>query len=231
VSRQIPDVALGFRSRPERSFFLAVTEPRGILFDLDGTLLDSFQSHLEIYQATLARFGIVLTLAEFRQHYTPDWNEFYRAVGLPPERWNTASDVWLREAATHQPQPFPGVAATLSRLRERFRLGLVTAGSRSRVDSDITRSGIAAYLDVVVTADDVREPKPAPDGLRAALRLLDLSADEALYVGDTESDYEFSRAAGVAFVGVASEFSRPQTHDGYVRLASVTELPAFLGAQ
>ena len=143
---------------------------RAILFDLDGTLLDSFQSHLEIYQATLARFGLVLTPDDFRRHYTPSWNEFYRRAGLPPEHWSAASTYWLQEAATHEPQPFPGVATTLGRLQRRFRLALVTSGSRTRVTADIERAGIAGFFEAVVTGDDVREPKPSPEGLHTALR-------------------------------------------------------------
>ena len=201
---------------------------RAILFDLDGTLLDSFQSHLEIYQSTLARFGVALTAADFRRHYSPSWTEFYRAVGLAPEHWDAASVHWLREAAGHQPRPFPGVADTLSRLRERFLLGLVTAGSRVRVRADLERGGIAECFQVVVAADDVRQPKPAPEGLLTALRALGIAAHQALYVGDTEPDYVFARAANVDFVGVTSGFSRPRTPEAYVSLPAITDLPRFL---
>jgi len=202
---------------------------RAVLFDLDGTLLDSFQSHLAIYQATLAPFGIDLTAAAFREHYSPNWSEFYRRVGLASEHWDAASVSWLRQASTHRSRPFPGVVAALRRLRARFQLGLVTSGSRSRVEADLTRSGIATFLAVVVTADDVREPKPAPEGLHTALRSLGIPASQALYVGDTEPDFELSRAAGVGFVGVVSGFSRPRPRKEYVQLSAVTELPAFLG--
>jgi AHBA synthesis associated protein len=203
---------------------------RAVLFDLDGTLLDSFQSHLEIYQATLAGFGIALTAADFRRHYSPDWNEFYQRVGLRREDWDAASASWLREAAAHRPKPFAGVAATLGTLRKRFRLGLVTSGSLSRVRADLERGAIVEYFDVVVTADDVREPKPAPDGLRVALTALGLAAHQALYVGDTDADCAFARAADVAFVGVKSAFSQPGAAPGYLRLAGVGELPGFLDA-
>jgi HAD superfamily hydrolase (TIGR01549 family) len=204
---------------------------RAILFDLDGTLLDSFQSHLEIYRATLARFGVRLTAAEFRRHYTPDWNEFYRRVGLGPEHWDAASVHWLQEAAAHRPRLFPGVADTLRELRRRFRLGLVTSGSSSRIRGDLERGAIERHFEVIVTADDVRQPKPAPDGLRAALHAFGLGADQALYVGDTEPDYEFARAAGVAFIGVASGFSASHPVGDYHRLAAVAELPALLGSR
>ncbi len=201
-----------------------------VLFDLDGTLLDSFQSHLAIYKATLARFGISLNAVDFRRLYTPDWNSFYERVGLPRADWDAASAVWLEQSATHRPRPLPGARATLARLGRRFRLGLVTAGSRSRVSADLERGGINRYFDVVITADDVRARKPDPEGLHAALRALGLVPPQALYVGDTEPDFEFARAANVAFVGIASEFSRADQPPEYVRLPRIGELPRYLGA-
>ncbi len=202
---------------------------RALLFDLDGTLLDSFRSHLEIYQATLARFGIALDADQFRRHYTPNWNEFYRRVGLPPQRWDEASAVWLREAGAHAPRPFPGVASALRRLRGLYRLGLVTAGSRSRVHADLDRGGLGALFEVVVTADDVHEPKPAPEGLWLALHALGLDAAQALYLGDTEPDREFATAAGVPFLWVVSEFATCEQRGSHPCVVSVMNLPARLG--
>ena len=204
------------------------TDVRAVLFDLDGTLLDSFQSHLEIYRATLARFGVALDARQFARHYSPDWNEFYRRVGLAPRHWDAASAAWLREAAVYEPPLLPGVAATLRRLRRHFRLGVVTAGSRSRVRRDLERGGITELFEVVVTADDVREPKPAPEGLELALRTLRLAPHEALYVGDTTPDHDFARAAGVAFVAVASAFAQPAGRVKYPRLEAITDLPEYL---
>jgi len=202
---------------------------RAILFDLDGTLLDSFQSHLETYRATLARFGVALDARQFGRHYSPNWNEFYRRVGLASRHWDAASAAWLREAALHEPRLFSGVAAMLRRLQRHFQLGVVTAGSRSRVRADLERGAITGFFAVVVTADDVREPKPAPEGLQLALRTLGTAPRQALYVGDTGPDYEFARAAGVTFVAVASAFARPGGRARYPRLEAITDLPGHLG--
>jgi HAD superfamily hydrolase (TIGR01549 family) len=208
---------------------VAPTDLRAILFDLDGTLLDSFQSHLETYRATLAGFGVALDARQFGRHYSPNWNEFYRRVGLAPRHWDAASAAWLREAAGHQPRLFPGVAAMLRRLQRHFHLGVVTAGSRSRVHADLERGGIHGLFEVVVTADDVREPKPAPEGLQLALRTLGSAPHQALYVGDTGPDYTFARAAGVPFVAVVSAFAPPGRRAGHPRLAAITDLPGYLG--
>lgn len=204
---------------------------RAVLFDLDGTLLDSFQCHLEIYRATLATFGVALNARQFARQYSPNWHEFYRRVGLARRHWDAASAVWLKEAAAHEPPLFPGVSATLKRLRRHFHLGVVTAGSRSRVHRDLERGGVSELFEVVVTADDVEEPKPAPEGLERALQQLGLAPRHALYVGDTGPDCEFARAAGVAFVAVQSAFARPSRRATYPRLPAITDLPQYLSVE
>ena len=151
-------------------------------------------------------------------------------MGLAPGHWEAASATWLREAAAHEPLPFPGAAAALRRLRRRFRLGIVTGGSKPRVRTDLERGDLRGLFEVVVTADDVAEPKPAPEGLHLALRALGVAPHQALYVGDTDSDHDFARAAGVAFVAVASGFTRPERRAPYPRLDAVTALPGFLSA-
>jgi phosphoglycolate phosphatase-like HAD superfamily hydrolase len=58
-----------------------------------------------------------------------------------------------------------------------------------------------------VTGDDIRQPKPAPEGLEIAMQTLSVLPDEAVYVGDAYADFEMARAAGVSFYGVPSEFA------------------------
>jgi len=75
-----------------------------------------------------------------------------------------------------------------------------------RLDA-LQRQCRAVTISTVVTAEDITHPKPAPEALELALRHLSLSPVEAVYVGDAHADFEMSRAAGVSFVGVSSEFA------------------------
>jgi pyrophosphatase PpaX len=200
---------------------LIPTNLKTVLFDLDGTLLDSFSAHFKAYEGMFAKLGMKITQDEFLRCYSPNWYETYQAVGLPREAWELADAHWLEESAKQEPRLFPGVMDFLLRLRSRFVLGLVTSGSKSRVLRDLTRTGITECFQVIVTGDDVREPKPSPEGLHVALEKLGLQPKEALYVGDAQADYEMARAAGVAFLGVASKFSGSTTDDEYLRVDSI----------
>ncbi len=201
---------------------------KGVLFDLDGTLLDSFSVHYEAYEIMFARFGIQITKEHFLSTYSPNWYETYRAMGLPKHCWDAADSCWVQEAEKRNPELLPGVHETLIRLRRHYTLGLVTSGSKSRVLKDIERTGIGSFFATIVTGNDIRAPKPAPEGLELALRRLGMAAHEAVYIGDACADYEMAKAAGVRFLGVSSSFANLDSNHPNYEVRSITDLPELL---
>ena len=198
---------------------------KAVLFDLDGTLLDSFHLHYAAYETMFGHFGIEMSRELFLSTYSPNWYRTYEAFGLDEEHWEQANTLWLEAAAEHSPELFPGVRDVLLELGLMHTLGIVTSGSRSRVANDLDRLGIGHHFSTVITAEDVAMPKPAPEALKLALRLLSLTPDEAIYVGDAHADFEMSRAAGVRFIGVASDFANlTDKHEEY-RVHPITSLP------
>lgn len=191
----------------------------GLIFDLDGTLLDSFQAHFQAFMAMFERLGYPVTEATFFANYSPNWLETYERLGLPRELWQQADTVWMEEATSRPPQLFPGVPNLLERLATRYPLGLVTSGSKQRVLNDLERNGIRHHFTPVITGGDVRAPKPAPEGLLLALEAMRLRPDQAVYIGDALADWEMSRAAGVPFIGIPSRFASltPETPCDQVR--------------
>ena len=184
-----------------------ITSVKAVLFDLDGTLLDSFPMHYVAYEAMFSQFGIAMSRDLFLSTYSPNWYRTYEAFGLAEEYWTAANDLWLREAAKHSPELFPGVADMLAELSKTLSLGIVTSGSKSHVVDDLARTGIAAHFSTVITGNDISQPKPAPEGLEIAMQQLSVIASDAVYVGDAHADFEMARAAGVRFFGVSSEFA------------------------
>lgn len=204
---------------------LSLSDPvRGVLFDFDGTLLDSFPIHFKAYRTTFARFGIRITEADFRNCYSPDWNRVYEAMGLPRKEWELASEYWLQEAAKEAPPLFQGVQQMLTDFQRWYAIGLVTSGSRDRIHKDLQRTGVQDCFQVVITGDDVRTPKPSPEGLQTALAKLGLPPHAVVYVGDTDADYAMAKAAHVKFIGVSSKFSPSRSALNYPRLKSILEM-------
>jgi pyrophosphatase PpaX len=176
-----------------------------VLFDLDGTLIDSGAAILasfhhatetvlgrryadDVVMASVGGHGIHRQMAAFDEERVDDLVAAYRAHNIELYR-----DIRL----------FDGVEPVLERLRaEGRKLGVVTVKSRMTVELTFELLPLGEYFTVVVNGDDVLEHKPHPDGLLRALELLDASADDAAYVGDSPFDLQAANAAGMGSVGV-----------------------------
>lgn len=200
-----------------------------VLFDLDGTLLDSFSVHLEVFKTTFAKFGIQLSEEDFLSNYSPNWYKTYEALGLRKEDWASADELWLKEVENKTALLFPGVRESLSTLNKHYTLGLVTSGSKVRVERDLKATGINHFFKTVVTGDDIKTPKPSPEGLELALSMLESKADEAMYIGDASADYEMAKTAGVFFIGVNSEFESLINNNPDYVVNSIADLPKLIG--
>jgi HAD superfamily hydrolase (TIGR01509 family) len=202
--------------------------PRALLFDLDGTLQDTYAIHYQAFRATFAHYGRTLTEEQYQAAYAPNWFLTYQMLDFPEELWAEADGLWLAEAGKHCPQPFPGVLEILAALKLRFPLGLVTAGQRERVTHEISQNGLRDYFQVIVTGDDVDHPKPAPDAVRMALEALGIPPAESVYIGDTDLDYQTAVNAGTGFIGIHSQFNSLSPELPIQILPDITQLLTLL---
>ncbi|MDH3497988.1 MAG: HAD-IA family hydrolase [Gemmatimonadota bacterium] len=176
---------------------------RAILFDLDGTLIDTWNLYIETYLRTLEPYvGHRLSLEELRAlHPTSEMRALHRVV--PPGEAQQAHTVFLDHYRRLHLELFggiyPGVSALLDALRTRpLALGLVTGKSRGAWE--ITRAAAdLGPFDVFVGDDDVQDAKPSPEGLVLALQRLGVPPAEAVYVGDSPNDAAAARDAGMRY--------------------------------
>ena len=188
---------------------------RAVLFDLDGTLLDSLASHHTVYRKVFAELGLPLEDSDYTRHYSPNWYIFYERMGVPQSRWADADRIWLRYYAEETPHPREGADALLAAVKNSGRaLGLVTSGERSRVERDIHRAGWTQVFKVVVCGGDVEQRKPLPGPLLHALGALRTAPPSALYVGDTVEDVDMGKAAQTVTAAVLGGFSRREVLEG-----------------
>lgn len=186
----------------------ALGRSRAVLFDLDGTLLDSFDSHYRVYRAVFDALEMAFDEDAYARHYSPNWYLFYERLGLAQDRWAEADRLWLDHYSRESPQAREGAGELLRALDATGRaLGLVTSGDRSRVERDLERTGWTRVFRVVVCGGDVPERKPHPAPLTHALGRLEVVPAEAAYVGDTMEDVAMGKAAGVTTVAVLGGFS------------------------
>jgi pyrophosphatase PpaX len=180
---------------------------RTVLFDLDGTLIDSIRLILDSYHHTLATHGLP-------PRSDQDW---LAGVGTPlaaqfaawrddPETLQALIATYREYNLKHHDRRvtvYPGVVEVVRALREEgVATGLVTSKNRAGAVRGLTLAQLEAMMDVMVCADEVENPKPHPEPVEKAVRLLGADPRRTLYVGDSVHDMLAGRAAGVRTAAV-----------------------------
>lgn len=177
---------------------------RAVLFDLDGTLVDSLPLIVRTYRQVFAEMNIPwgegevvkmigLPLKVIGRHFAGPGND--RFEELYQHFYHRDHDLYTKL--------FPGTLAMLEQLRAGgLKLGVVTSKGKPGTERTMAFTGLDSLLDVVVTAHDVARHKPEPEPLLKALDFLGTGAGHSLYVGDSEYDILTGRNAGTRTLGV-----------------------------
>ena len=210
-----------------------MTHIRAVLFDLDGTLINSIDHIVDCWQHTV-RTGLGVEMA--RETILPTIGRPLVACfeELAPGRGQELREIYVDyERGRHDTavQIIDGTHAVLAGLKEQgYRLGVVTAKVLDIALNGLRLFDLVDYFDVIVTLEDTERHKPYPDPVLAACERLGVQPSEAVYVGDALTDVEAGKAAGVLTIGVtwgASGAGIREAAPDYI-LASMDELPAML---
>src|SRR5580692_7432171 len=204
---------------------------RGVLFDWDGTLIDSYAADSSAYLAMFRELGIPWGLEELAQHYSPNWYRVYRAAKLPRARWDDADRAWRTQYAKHSPRLISGALQVLERPGRVHHVGLVTSGDRDRVTRQLRAFRLTRMFGARVCSGDTAQKKPHPAPLRLALERLSLGPSSCVYVGDSPEDLEMAKRAGVRAIAVLGPFpteKRLRAAQPDFMLESIRELPELL---
>jgi HAD superfamily hydrolase (TIGR01509 family) len=204
---------------------------RAVLFDWDGTLLNSYAADVRAYLSMFRALEIKWTEREVNLHYSPNWYRVYRAAVIPRSKWIEANRLWTQAYKLERPQLLPGARRVLRTLAAEFDLGIVTSGNRARVRRQLREFGLADYFSACVCNEDAVKKKPNPAPLQLALKRLGLAPEQCVYVGDTAEDIEMARRAGVRVIGVLGPFptaARLRAAKPEILLDSIRELPRHL---
>jgi pyrophosphatase PpaX len=178
-----------------------------LLFDWDGTLVDSAQLGLTAFEQSFAALGMVFDHEIYREVYSPNWYSVYEALGLPKDKWERADELWTHHYGEQTAQLVDGAKQTIAELQQKgYRLGIVSSGNGSRVAREITNLGLENVFEVIICHEQMENRKPHPEGLETAMRLLNLSREESCYIGDSPEDIEMGKRAGLLTVGVRSAY-------------------------
>jgi HAD superfamily hydrolase (TIGR01509 family) len=177
-----------------------MTMPTAVLFDQDGTLINTFVPAMDAYSKTVGR---VITYEDLRPvaHLGAARNLVSALLG---HEASDAEDDYFHDVLAEGVATidlYPGIRELVAALRARgTKVGVVTNSDERSAGIVLGTQGLTPLLDVVVTSDMVDAPKPDPGSMLLALDKLGLPADQVVFVGDSVADMAAARAAGVRAV-------------------------------
>lgn len=186
---------------------------KAVLFDLDGTLIDSEYFHYECWNEVLADYDVQLDY--------PDWLKNYAGIPLPVNAKNLlakyAINADLAEVVKRRE------ALTLARLKtkdvglmpyalemieflygRKLLLAIVTSSPREDVTAIFDRNGLGKYFSLIITRTDVIQNKPNPEGYEKCCAILGLVQENCLVYEDTLNGIKAAKAAGIRCIAVQS---------------------------
>lgn len=198
---------------------------RAVIFDCDGVLFDSMPANIAYYNAILEALGYAPMDAELEElaHRLSTRQFFEHRFADQPALIEKARAV--AQATDYEPfyqlmRPAPGLHPLLAGLQPSYRLAMAT--NRGFTAHEVVRRfGLARYFEITVGILDVPRPKPHPDMLQRCVEHFGIAADEAVYIGDSISDLQAARSAGMHFIALGGL-------EAPLRVACLDELPAVL---
>ncbi len=177
---------------------------KAILFDIDGTLLDTSEFILQAFEHALKVSGIPITRAEIAQKMGPPLFEMYALLApeIEPEKFVRLHRDFQAEKL-HLSIPFSGAQEVLKKIHEKgIRMGAVTSRSNENSIRTLELADIKQYFEIIISFEDVKKHKPDPEGIFMALESMNIKPHDAMMVGDTYVDVEAGKNAGTTTVGI-----------------------------
>jgi HAD superfamily hydrolase (TIGR01549 family) len=183
---------------------------KAVIFDIDGTLIDSVDLHARSWVDSFARFGVQVTFEDVRRHIGEGADRLIPAfvpAGTPKDKQKEIEEFrseLFKRNYLDKVKPFPKVKELFTSIKaDGCKLVLASSCADDEIDRYKAIAGISDMTDHDVTADDAASSKPSPDIFLRALNLLaPIEPSRTCVVGDTKYDGEAARRAGLPFLGL-----------------------------
>lgn len=189
---------------------MQVTKPKcrydAVIFDLDGTLADTFPTVLRIFNRIVhERTGRHWTLAELLPYFGPPETQILRNLFPDEEVHQQLIEDFFRLSSEDggEIRAFPGIDQLVTRLSEAgTRLAVYSGASTRSARLRVGHAGLLDRFTTVLGGDEVERHKPHPEGLHKLLRQFDVPAESAIFIGDMVADVQAGRSAGMKTAAV-----------------------------
>jgi HAD superfamily hydrolase (TIGR01509 family) len=184
----------------------------GVIFDLDGVLIDSEGLHFESYTQVLRRFGVEISAAEYGREWIhagrgPEYAVERYGLPLRPDELRRMKAAVYHDLLRREVVLMSGARTILDRLRGRFRLALATNSNAADAGFVLEHFGLLAFFDAVVTRGHYEDAKPAPDAYLAAAARISCRPGRCVAIEDSQRGVLSAAAAGCRTIAIPHSFT------------------------
>lgn len=180
-----------------------------VIFDMDGTLVDSREIILGAYRHVLEELGQDYDESEVSSHVGRPLGAVYESLMPTHDNQQYLLELhrsWQQDNA-HLLKGYEGLDEFLKELKQNgYKLAIFTSAGRSRTELALKGLGVFELFDHIISADDVSEPKPHKEGVVSLAKLMETPLNEVVMIGDAEHDIASGKNAGVITIGVTHGF-------------------------
>lgn len=209
---------------------------KGIIFDVDGILVNSEPYYFEQRLAYLNSIGADLSVEQSRRFIGSNMNAVLNQI-FPQKSLAERNQIKAGYTAYKAAHPLsfkailnPDAQLLLAQLTDDYQIGLASAGERAGIDQMLLETGLTPYFETITSGAETEHNKPAPDVYLAALNALSLTANQAIAIEDSMYGIAAGKAAGLTVIALKpldSNFKIDQSAADY-QVNSLTEVPAIL---
>jgi HAD superfamily hydrolase (TIGR01509 family) len=201
-------------------FYVWRQSKKTILWDMDGTISDSYSFHFAAWQETFAKRGIKFTKEDFTKLFGTR-NDFI--IGSIMGRELPEGDVKImvqekeenfRQKATGNIKSFPGVIKLLNAIKKgNFKLGLVSSAPKENIDLVLSELNLEGIFDCIVFGQEVSESKPSPQIYLLAARKLEVIPNDCVVIEDSPLGIKAAKTAGMKCLAIANTHPRQKLEE------------------
>ncbi len=190
---------------------------KGVIFDMDGVLIDSYRAHLQSWQVLAREEGLTISQQQFAEQFGRTsrecigiwWGDRYQEDDFPA--LSGRKEAAFRQIVAHENPAMPGIHELLDGLSQAgFALAVGSSGPPENINLVLDRLGERTTFAAVVTGDDVERGKPDPQVFLIAAARLGISPSRCVVIEDAPAGIEAAHAGQMMAVGLASTGRRPE---------------------
>ena len=170
----------------------------GLVFDLDGVLLDSFRAHYDFVELKAREHRIhVPSIQQAKDNIASPMQNWLRSFGFPEEIIPQMLEEYRKYMVSVDIPFYEGIPELLIEFKQKYKFGIASSNNRKTIDAQLKKARLDSIFGAIVGLEDVSNPKPHPEMVRAIMKRLGVCPEEVIFVGDMRIDAIAARRSKV----------------------------------